>query len=207
MKAFLTSDFSPSVMTTMDPYMGDISGKKVLFVITAAIGEGFVPYYDENDKPFIKRGALVERYDIAGKEKAEIAAKLKEIDIVYVGGGNTFYLLQHLKACDFKSVLSQDWAREKIYIGSSAGSIVTGPDIEFIKEMDDPTRATLDDHKGFGWIDFLFLPHFEVPTMPALAKAAYKIVTTYNGEIPMMVFEDHQVVYVPDVQKHLTFIL
>ncbi len=207
MKAFLASDFSPPMLDKMDPYIGDLSGKNVLLITTAAIGEGFLPDAQKNDAPFISRGATVNRYDIAGKIKEDVIAQIKKADIIFVAGGNTFYLLQHLKACDFKSIFSEIWACQKIYIGSSAGSIVAGQDIEFIKEMDNPTRATLTDYTGFGWIDFLFLPHFEAPTMPDLAKAAYKIATTYNGQTPMMVFEDHQVVYVPDVQKHLTFIL
>ncbi len=207
MKAFLASDFSPSVMTTIDPYIGDISGQNVLLITTAAIGEGFLPDVQKNDAPFLSRGATVHRYDIALKTKDEVTAHLKEADIIFVAGGNTFYLLEHLKACDFKSILSERWAHQKVYIGSSAGSIVTGSDIEFIAEMDDPSRATLTDYTGFGWIDFLFLPHFKSPAMPEMAKVAEKIASTYQGKTPMMVFEDHQVVYMTDVQQHLTFIL
>lgn len=207
MKAFLASDFSPSVMATIDPYIGDLSGKKVLLITTAAIGEGFLPDAQKNDAPFISRGANVDRYDISGQSKDAVTERVKNADIIFIAGGNTFYLLEHLKKCDLKSILSQDWAYQKIYIGSSAGSVVTGLDIDFMKEMDDPARATSTDYTGFGWIDFLFLPHFETPFSLDMAKAAHKIATTYNGAMPMMVFEDHQVVYMPDVQRHLTFIL
>jgi dipeptidase E len=207
MKAFLCADFSPDAMSKIDLYIGDLSGKRVLLITTAAIGEGFLPDGQKNDEPFISRGASVTRYDIAGKTNDDVTAYIKEADIVCVAGGNTFYLLQHLKACDFKSVLSEGWAQDKIYIGSSAGSIVAYPDIEFIKPMDDPSRANLDDTRGFGWVDFLFLPHWKTPTMPAMARAAEDIIAAHDGEIPMMAFEDHQVVYLPDVRNKTMIVL
>jgi len=49
---------------------------------------------------------------------------------------------------------------EKVYIGSSAGSIIAGPNIEPIKSFDDPSAAKLDSYDAIGLVDFVVLPHW-----------------------------------------------
>lgn len=48
-----------------------------------------------------------------------------------------------------------------IYGGSSAGSVVAGPDISLARELDDPTRAPeLTDDKGLSLTDIVIFPHW-----------------------------------------------
>ncbi|MBM2820750.1 MAG: putative peptidase, dipeptidase [Candidatus Berkelbacteria bacterium] len=49
---------------------------------------------------------------------------------------------------------------DKIYIGSSAGSIIVGPNLEPIRDFDDPSKADLENYEGFGLVDFVIMPHW-----------------------------------------------
>lgn len=207
MKLFLCSDFSPASMDKIDPYVGDLTDKRVLLINTASHGEGFEPDPSECVVPFIKRGARVIPFDLAGQGMDAVQAQLRAADIIYVAGGNTFYLLHHMNECGFKGLLTSAWAAAKTYIGSSAGSIVMGPDIAHVATMDDPAVAPeLKATTGLGLIDFLFLPHVNSP-MKNMAAAADQIARAYNGATPMMGFKDAEIVYVPDHARKLSFIL
>ena len=57
--------------------------------------------------------------------------KLLELkDIIFVEGGNTFYLLKAMRACNFEKIIRKLLKEGKVYIGASAGSIVAGKTIK-----------------------------------------------------------------------------
>jgi dipeptidase E len=207
MKIFLASDFTAQSMEKIDPYLRSIAGQRVLLINTASHGEGFDPDPAQNIAPFSNRGARVIPFDLAGQGEDDVRAQVRAADIIYVAGGNTFYLLEHMNVCGMKGMLTSAWAAHKTYIGSSAGSIVMSPDIGFIAPMDDRAKAqNLQATTGLGLIDFLFLPHVNSP-MQAMADAADKIAREYSGHSPMIGLRDADIVYVPDHTKKMNFIL
>jgi dipeptidase E len=60
-----------------------------------------------------------------------------------------------------------------LYIGSSAGSIVTGPDIAFIRDMDDEAVANLTSHQGMGLVDFTIIPHMDHTELGTIVQAIH----------------------------------
>lgn len=52
-----------------------------------------------------------------------------------VAGGNMFYLLQELKRTGTDKLLADEINKGKLYIGESAGAILTAPDIGYSAEM------------------------------------------------------------------------
>lgn len=127
---------------------------------------------------FRNMGVTLAEFDIAGKSEAEVADALADIDLVYVTGGNSYYLLEQMQKCDFKSAVSAALARGALYAGSSAGAVVCCPHIGFIGAMDDRSKSNLQDETGLGLIDFHILPHTDHPKygpiiqdmLPALKK-------------------------------------
>lgn len=188
----LASEFFDSFDKTKN-YLGDIRGKNVLLIETAAIGEGWSPDPETNIKPFENLGAKVTVFDLKDKTQDEVDSVLDTSDIVYVCGGNTFYLLYHMKACNFVSLLSKHLKKGLIYIGSSAGSIVLCPDINFISPMDDPSVVSLDDTQGLSLVDFLFLPHLD---HEHLSNAAKVISENYDDETLLFALKDNQAIIV-----------
>ena len=56
--------------------------------------------------------------------------------MIFVGGGNTFFLLQELKRSGADKIIAQEVAKGKFYIGESAGAIAACPDIGYSAVMD-----------------------------------------------------------------------
>ena len=59
---------------------------------------------------------------------------LLNYDVVYICGGNVFYLMQVIKQCCAEAVLSQI-AREKVIVGVSAGSLIMQKDLVLIRDL------------------------------------------------------------------------
>jgi len=88
---------------------------------------------------------------------------LQKYGVIYVCGGNTFYLLYHLKKSGADKMLFNLLNNtDVIYIGVSAGSIILGPTIEIASVVDpDPNEVGLIDMKGLGVVTFEVHPHYE----------------------------------------------
>lgn len=116
--------------------------------------------------------ALAERQRVAGLGHAvvdvrltgagagEVAAALDGVDALYVAGGNTFALLDALRAGGADAVVTERVRAGLPYIGCSAGSVVAGPSTEPATLMDDPAEAPgLTDRRGLGLTDAVVVPH------------------------------------------------
>jgi dipeptidase E len=118
-------------------------------------------WQDDDRNALIKAGFDVFDYTITDKKEGEIRKDLKDVDVIYVSGGNVFYLLEKVKASHFDKIVKDFIAKGKIYIGTSAGSIVAGPDIFPAYYLDRAKDAkNLKDYKGMGLVDFTVLPHW-----------------------------------------------
>lgn len=136
---------------------------KAAFIPTASLykEKDYKSYFkDVVAKQFSSLSIQSEIVEISNYSPKELEKKFEEFDIIYVGGGNTFYLLDKINQCNFQNALEKVFSRNGLYIGSSAGSVVTCPNIEFIAAMDEPNYAPqLDNYKGLGYIDRPLIPH------------------------------------------------
>jgi dipeptidase E len=78
----------------------------------------------------------------------------------FVGGGNTFRLLDELHRRDLIGAIRERVAKGVPYIGSSAGSIVAGPTLKTTKDMPIVQPRSFD---ALGLVDFQISPHFLDP--------------------------------------------
>lgn len=79
---------------------------------------------------------------------------LKKADAIFLGGGNTYHLLQALRNTRADQLLKQV---DVPIIGVSAGGICLTQDIR-IATAENDIGAT--DHQGLGLVDFGFYPHY-----------------------------------------------
>jgi dipeptidase E len=99
------------------------------------------------------------------KEK-KVNPKLEEYGIIYVTGGNTFYVLDWLRRsglCEFLSRAITE-KRELLYVGLSAGSMAMGPNIktaEIEGAGGDENDIGLKNLEGLGVIDWAIYPHYQ----------------------------------------------
>lgn len=102
----------------------------VAFITTASKPEENTDYLQRDLQ--IMREELrfnVEEIDIEGKKEHELMKLFALKDIIFVEGGNTFYLLKAMRACKFERVMRKLMKLGKVYIGASAGSMVAGKTI------------------------------------------------------------------------------
>ena len=133
------------------PHLSFDKKKTVAFIGTA--GNVYQdPYWVKLDRIELeKKGLKITDVEIENHSLEELAEILRPMDIIFVAGGNTFYLLQKAKESGFDKVVQNLQNTDKIYIGSSAGSILACKDIEYISPMDEPEKVPdLKEHSAIG---------------------------------------------------------
>ena len=154
--------------------MIDFQGKHIAFIDTAAKFEEVNFYVDEAVQILEKFGAKLTRIDISCVKNLvtqvsecddfcaaddKILATIDECDIIYVSGGNTFYLLNELRKSCAEQAIKNAVKAGKIYVGESAGAIVAAPDTRYATLMDE-SSANMSDFTGLNLVDFCVVPHF-----------------------------------------------
>jgi len=160
-KLFLTSVASKVLNKFIDMIDRPPSDLTVAFIPTASDvyeNKSFV----END-----RNKLVELWfkifdiNIAGKNESFLEKHLENVDILFVAGGNTFYLLEKAIASWFDKIVKKLVKNWKHYIGSSSGSVIAGTSIEHVKLLDDSSKwPNLTSFNGLCLVDKIILPHY-----------------------------------------------
>ena len=133
----------------------------VAFIPTAADVYENKFFVDNDRNKLSELGFKIIDINIAGKTKKILQEQMKDVDIIFVAGGNTFYLLEKALASGFNKIVKQLVENGKYYIGSSAGSVLAGLSIEPVKTLDDPSKAhNLQSFDGLRLIDKIILPHY-----------------------------------------------
>lgn len=93
-------------------------------------------------------------------ETHALSQTCRELDAIFVAGGNTYFLLQQIRIARFDRILADFLERGGLYVGVSAGSIVMCPDIDITAEPDQRAAAPhLTSTAGLGFVPFAVLPH------------------------------------------------
>ncbi|MDX2357924.1 Type 1 glutamine amidotransferase-like domain-containing protein [Dietzia sp. PP-33] len=122
---------------------------------------------------------------------------LDRVDVLYVAGGNTFVLLAALRRVGVDAILVERVRAGLPYIGSSAGSVITGPSIEPVSLMDDPSAAPeLTDYGGLGLVDTVVIPHADGALPPYPPALIARLKDTYGSDYPLTFVHDDQALLV-----------
>lgn len=108
MKLFLCSHFS-SVGSLIKE---ELENKKVAFIPTASLREGYTGYVGSARKLFKKLGATLTELDISVADDATIQSVLENADVIYFTGGNSFFLMDQLRRTGTDERLKKNWQRE-----------------------------------------------------------------------------------------------
>ncbi|WP_180996894.1 Type 1 glutamine amidotransferase-like domain-containing protein [Campylobacter concisus] len=168
---FLCSYFA-EVASKIDEVV-NFQGKDIVFIDTAAKFEEVNFYVGEAAEILENFGAKLRRLDVScAKNSAalvsnqdepscedEILSTISQCDVIYVSGGNTFYLLNELRKSRVWQAIKNAVKAGKIYIGESAGAIVAAPDTRYATLMDE-NSTNMSDFTGLNLVDFCVVPHF-----------------------------------------------
>ncbi|MBR5521201.1 MAG: Type 1 glutamine amidotransferase-like domain-containing protein [Oscillospiraceae bacterium] len=126
--------------------------------------------------------------------------KLNEYDILYICGGNVFYLLSTIKQCCVENHLKTA-ANERIIVGVSAGSLIMQANLELIRDLIPRMnkRVKLKDFTGLNLTNGIeHLPHRTryIESIDSFEKR----VKTYQRKtgIPVICLEDGQGIIIND---------
>lgn len=172
---------------------------ELVFIDTPAEREKKDRQWLKDDRQsLVDAGFLVTDYTITGKSKQQLAHDLSVFDYIYMSGGDTFYLLEKSLESGFIEVV-QDMVinQGKIYIGTSAGSIICGekcPDYL----LDEALHSSEMNRNGYGLVNFTILPHwgstdFKEKYLDKRLGIAYRV-----DQEPLLLLTDTQYVQVQD---------
>ena len=191
MKLFLCSHFS-SVGSLIKE---EIDNKKVAFIPTASLHEGYTGYVGSARKLFKKLGASVTEIDISTEAYSTIQAVFEDADVIYFTGGNSFFLMDQLRKTETDELLKKELANGKLMIGESAGAIICATTIQYIEQMDEkPEDYSQEDNEGLDLIDFYVLPHYL--TAP-FKKITERIMAEFS-DLNICAINNHQAIIVND---------
>ena len=115
-------------------------------------------------------GVEIHCVDCAKTQGEELARSLHGASCIWVTGGNTFFLWQHMRASGLDEMIRSKLAAGALYVGCSAGAIVAGRSVSTAlwKGWDDPAAAATTDWSdpasllGLGLVPHRsFFPHYD----------------------------------------------
>ncbi|KLD95986.1 peptidase E [Aliarcobacter butzleri] len=194
-KLFLASSFK-DVANIFADFEKNLKGKTVTFIPTASKVEKVVFYVNSGKKALQKLGLIIDELDISTASNDEINSKLRNNDFIYITGGNTFFLLQELKKTGADKIIIDEINKGKLYIGESAGAIVTSANVEYAKKMDDVKKApNLTEFSGLNLVDFYVIPHY---TNFPFEKTVEKIIEDYSSKLNLSPISNKDAILVVD---------
>lgn len=160
MKLFLTSSVS-EVAHDLVRHVDLSRGNKLVFIDTAAEPEksGDIQWLIDDRNSLIKAGFEVTDYTITGKKIDELKEFLPKFDYIYLSGGNTLHLLSESYKSGFIDYIKELIKNGKVYIGTSAGSIIAGPSVpEYLKDSEN--YSDVENKPAYGFVNFTVVPHW-----------------------------------------------
>lgn len=198
-KLYLASSIDLTAKNIVKDIGGDPKKLKLVFISTASeVEKGKKDWLDNERNGLVKAGFNLFDYTITGKTVKDFNRDLTPADIIHVNGGNTFYLLLQARKNGFDKWIKKAVDAGKIYIGSSAGSIVASPNIEITRKLETKIyEKQLKNFTGFGLVDFIVLPHWGSKYFKGL-YLNHRLDFAYKPENKIILLNDWQYVKVED---------
>lgn len=203
MRLLLTSDgFSASSKNIREAFLKAI-GKpaaeaRVGFIPTAAISEEEKSFVDKSRRELTDAGITEENIINLELDHLISYEELIKFDVIYVCGGNTFYLLKKVQESKFNIAIRKYLDNDKgLYVGVSAGTVLAGPNIEIAGPWDDSSIVDLADTNGLNFVEEAYSPHYE--------DEEKEILDSYRKRTPYQIKElrDGEAILINDKHKEL----
>ncbi len=131
-----------------------------LFIPTAS--HDFMPYYNSFHKVYtgifdIKTDVALTVYREPDPER--LKEKFLKADVIYVGGGDTVFMMEHWKKTGMLERIEEAYGRGVPIAGLSAGAICWFSDI-YTDSLKTENGAQYAMFKGLNWIKGIISPHY-----------------------------------------------
>jgi len=166
MKLFLSSI---AISKEQEKDFVSLIGKELKDISFALIENAADPYsgkgrefVDETRAKLENLGMKMQRVDLSNfsNNSDGLFDKLKQFDVIWFGGGYTFYLRWIMRESGFDSIVSKLLKEGIVYGGGSAGAIVAGPTIEKYDEEGELEKCPEVINEGLGLTELIIVPHW-----------------------------------------------
>lgn len=171
---------------------------RMVYIPTAAKGSSTMDFVERRRQFFKEEKYHYTELDLDGKNPGDLLEALRDAEIIYVEGGNSFYLLKAVRESGFDTVLPGLLDAGVIYMGGSAGSYIACPTIEMAKwkHQNKYDHYKVEDLHALALVPFLVSVHYKDEYRELLTE---KIA---NCSLPVKILTDAQAILVQgdDVQ-------
>jgi dipeptidase E len=170
-KLLLTS--SGFTTQTIIDRCAELVGKNPSDINVAVINEGYA--VEQGDHSWVIEelsqlrrsfGGTIELVNLLVLDIVKVEERIRQSDVIYVVGGNTDYLMCVYKKTGFDKLLLE-LLESKVYVGSSAGSMVVGSRVStdsYQKIYGEAETFGIDSYLGL--VDVAIKPHLNSPEWP-----------------------------------------
>lgn len=188
MKLFLASEAKhPDSIEKLKKFIGGFEGKSIAYIPTAANGEN--PYGEWKTESSTWKlvntlGANVTPVVLEEYKNSSVIDLLKGKDVIWFAGGACGYLMYWIRRCELDKHLPDLLKNGSVYVGSSAGSMVTAQTLSVTEWYLGESEVGASLFPGLGYVDFEIYPHFEDEMLPEIKKHwnGKKLCLLKNGE-------------------------
>lgn len=172
---------------------------KMVHVITASKGVKDKAYFERNRRFFKEQKYQCTEVDLDETKEGDLRKVLEKAELVYVEGGNTFYLLKAIRESGFEKIIKELLPKGLIYMGASAGAYVACPTIEMAawEHQDKYDHYGVTDLTAMNLVPFLVTVHY-TPEYRELLKEKISA-----ARYPVRILSDDQAFLVRDEKVEL----
>ena len=121
--------------------------------------------------------------DLLALSREEVEQRLADKDVIFVVGGNADYLMSVYRKTGFDTLLPKLLAT-KVYVGSSAGSMVVGKRISasaYRLIYGEDSKWSIDQYAGL--VDLSIMPHLDSPYFPNRKDSLLEAAGDFKGRV------------------------
>jgi dipeptidase E len=171
----------------------------VCFISTAADHPMIDKWFVKRDRDRLEEMRFkMSDVDLKQESESSLSKKLDGFDMVFVTGGNTFYLLEKVRDSGFDVAIRRFLDRGGIYVGASAGSLIAGLNIES-SGWQHPERNTdnLKDLTAMKLVPFVISAHTDDKNIDLIRRCASKV------SYPVVALTDKQAILVDNGKQRI----
>ena len=198
MRLFLSSAglINPTLVNAFNKLVGIPNEKiHIAFIPTAANVETGDKDWLINDYTNLKKqNYIVDIVDISALPKKIWLPRIKDANVIFVGGGNTFHLMYWFEKSGLKELLPE-LIKTRVYAGISAGSCITGPTIYNSVQNLFGEKYELKIKKGLNLVNLQIIPHLNSPYFTKIREENLEVASKDLTE-PVYAIDDDSAVIV-----------
>lgn len=186
-----------NVLDRIVPLLPQQSRTRTACYITTAGNLDNNPHWIDDEIRAIENADLgVTRIDLAELSRNNVADAFSDCGSIWVGGGNTYLLLQEVRRTGFDDLVIRMIEAGIPYIGTSAGSLILAPNLECIRfaEEHPDLDLTLKSFDGLNVFPLLPLVHFDNPDYHDIYSKI--LAEALENNVALITLRDNQFIFV-----------